>query len=300
MGLSSEELDRISNDLDSWWQQYSRRKDPMYQPQVQQQSYRLGDRANSSLPDGDFYMRGTSIEATTTKDGNPQLKASAIVLGGPQHGRTHTWWWSLSESALWRLFNDLIALGFNPDYDLGPPEAQRYAMTVSQGFVNHGFQANVKMNGDFSNTKIRGPIQLGPDGMPIGLGAGAQSAPGVTAPNAPTTVHPAAAMPPPMSFGNNMPVPSAVAPQPPNAQPAIQPANAWPNQQVTAAGAPTVVEQRTIDGVLWEKLSTGEVRQAQQAVATPSPWPAATTGGPAPVNGAPQGFSDVTALFRQG
>ena len=266
--------------------------------QPAQQSYRLGDRANQNLPDGDYFMRGTGIEATTTKDGNPQLKFGSIVLGGPMNGRTHTWWASLTEQSLWRLFNDLIALGFNPDFDMGPPDAQRWSQTIAQGFVNHGFQANVNTKNDFTNTKIKGPVALGPDGMPVGIVGAPQNAafppaaapfgvpthPGSAAGGAPATNVPVAVQwgstPPPMAFGNQPPVPAQVAAQPP--QPAqIQPATAWPNQpQTTAAGAPVVVEQRVIDGVTWEKLSDGSVRQA--AAAAP-----------------PTGFSDVTMLFRQ-
>lgn len=195
------------------------------------QSYRLGDRANSSVADGDYFIRGTTLEAATTKDGAPQLKASGIILGGPQNGRPHTWYYSLTEQSLWRLFNDLIALGLDQSYDPGPPSGPGYAQAFGGAFINRGFAANITTKNDFTNTKIKSVIELGPDGMPTGFG-GTQPAPvgvptavggpaaGIPAANVPQAVHPAGApFSPPMSFPTS---PPAGAPFAPPAGPAVQ------------------------------------------------------------------------------
>jgi hypothetical protein len=137
-------------------------------PQGQPQSYRLGDFARPGFDVGDYVVRVTGIEPAATKDGSPQLKFSSVGVGGPNHGKTHQWYYPLKTELLFILFNDLLAVGLPKDFDPGPPDPQRYAAGFAAMLANQAFKITVSQSGEFKNTKMTGRAELGPDGMPIG------------------------------------------------------------------------------------------------------------------------------------
>jgi hypothetical protein len=199
-------------------------------------SYRLGDFANSNLADGDYVVFVTGIENAQTKDGKPQIKTSSKVWapGSPLHGKPHTWYYTLTNDALFRLFNDLITAGCDANFDPGPP-GPHYVQTFQPALVNRAFLVNVATKGDFTNTKIRSAIQLGPDGMPVGATMGGPATP--TQPAAQPTPQPAATVMTP--FGQQ---PVGNTPQNSTELLGVGPAPAmtFGNAQPVSPGAPPV------------------------------------------------------------
>lgn len=136
-------------------------------------SYRLGDFARSTQPDGDYVGIITTFEAAQGKDNQPQIKVTAD-LRGPQTGKKHTWWYTCTKAACFRLFDDLIRLGVDPNFDAGPPldgnGQNRWAAMFAPGLQGKAVQINIASKGDFTNTSLMGFATLGPDGQPVGNG----------------------------------------------------------------------------------------------------------------------------------
>ena len=173
-------------------------------------SYRLGDLAGGGATgDGDYVAMIKTIEPSATRDGKPQLKVSAVLVGG----KPHTWWYNLGEDSIFRLAQDLLAVGIPESTDLGQPpfNAATLAQALTPVLLNQTFSINVTTKGDFSNTKIRGRVAIGPDGQPAGAPAGTPTAPGGPAHGAPAmnVTEPAGlpvGPPPAMAFGSAPPV----------------------------------------------------------------------------------------------
>jgi hypothetical protein len=251
------------------------------------QSFRLGDHAGQrGANPGDYMARVTALEPATSKDGNPQLKITTHLLGAAQ-GQQHAWWYSLLPQALWRLFQDLIAAGVDPNFDPGPPDAARYAGTFAPALVNRAFQIRVTANGEYTNTKIVGPVQLGPDGNPVAFGPGP----------APTAAPPQQYAPPvapsaPAGAPSGWPPPAAVGvPTSPTGPGQGQPAANVPQApQYGAPPAPMMAPGPPQPSPYAPPAGGAAVEHAQQPFQQYQPQPA---GAP------PTAYADVSGLFRQ-
>jgi hypothetical protein len=162
----------------------------------QQQGYRIGDLARSSVADGDYIFLCKTLEGAKSKDGKPQLKVSGTIVDGPNPGSNHTWYYNCWEGAMFRFFTDLVNMGLPADAQV-PTELDAAGNFVWPGyfgpaFVGHAFRIRVSTRNDYSNTEIVERAQLGPDGRPI---APMTVAPTITAPT-PAAVFPAPAAAP--------------------------------------------------------------------------------------------------------
>lgn len=68
------------------------------------------------LPSGSYDIQLDSIEETTSRRGNQQLKVAGHVVDGPHDQKKVTIWYALTESALWKLQNLAEAAGV--DYEV--------------------------------------------------------------------------------------------------------------------------------------------------------------------------------------
>jgi hypothetical protein len=289
----------------------------MYGQPGQQKSYRLGDHASGSgLPVGDYIVRMTAVEPGRSRDGKPQLKFASTVIHGPLTGKPQSWWHTLEDERLWTLSNDLIAAGFNRDFDPGPPDAERYAGIFAPGLVNRTFHIRISQNPknpQYTNTNIIGPQDVDPAGNPVGMPPAA--GPAQTAP-------PAAFAPPPAagngSYGNApqaqapMPYPpgyppSAMPPQPP---PPPAPSPGYPPNAPPPPGSPFMAPgtPTSPSGPAFGVPAMNVPQQPPQgsfappmAPGAPQPSPYAPPAGGTGVEAAqpPTAYSDATSLFRQ-
>jgi hypothetical protein len=188
-------------------------------------SYRIGDHARAAgSPDGDHVAHVVGFDWAQTRDGKPQLKVTSKLLD--VGGRQHTWYYTLTEDALWRLFQDLLAAGADPDFNPGPPGPQ-YMDMMRPGFLDKHFQIRIATKGEYQNTTILGPAQPpGPGGV---LTTGPASFPGTQHTlegadqhdNKTEAVHPAGSGSPwgstglPMQTGTPRPTAFAPSTQPP-------------------------------------------------------------------------------------
>lgn len=186
-------------------------------PGITGKSWRLGDLAGGgSTTVGPHIGQITSMEPAKTKDGDEQIKFVAKLYDGG----AHTYYRTLSESAIWVFANDLLAAGADASAELpNPPNAAQYIAMFQSGFVGRVFEILVtqKAGSDFLNTKLVRVVAVGPDGLPIGAGTPTSpSGPAAGAPamNVPQQVAPAAVAPG-MTFGG--PGQAPVAPQAPPA-----------------------------------------------------------------------------------
>jgi hypothetical protein len=126
-------------------------------------SYRLGDHARAAgdnAPDGDHIAQVQSVELVASKDNKPQLKVVSHLLD--MNNRQHTWYYTLTEKALWRFFQDLLALGADPNFNPGAP-GPHYADIARSGMTQGALDINLHTKDDYQNTKIRGKHQNAPN-----------------------------------------------------------------------------------------------------------------------------------------
>ena len=139
----------------------------------QGESYRLGDFARSTMPDGDYVGIITTFEGALGKENQPQIKVVASLVGN-QQGKKHTWWYTCTKQACFRLFDDLIRLGVDPNFDAGPPidgtGQNRWAAMFAAGLLNKAVNISIstrKGDRDFTDTTLTGFATIGPDGQPV-------------------------------------------------------------------------------------------------------------------------------------
>lgn len=63
------------------------------------------------LPEGVYDLQIESVDETTSKKGNPQLKVGCRVVGGDNDGKSTTIWYSLLEQSLWKVQGLIDATG---------------------------------------------------------------------------------------------------------------------------------------------------------------------------------------------
>jgi hypothetical protein len=150
-------------------------------------SYRLGDHARAAnAPDGDHIAHVKSVDLVASRDNKPQLKIVSNLLD--VGNRQHTWYYTLTDDALWRLFQDLLAAGADPNFNPGPP-GPHYADFTRAGLADQVLDINLSTGkGDYQNTKIRGRHQNAPSGNGVLEGA-------FQTDNKPEAVHPAGGSP---------------------------------------------------------------------------------------------------------
>jgi hypothetical protein len=125
------------------------------------QSYRIGDflKPKNETPDGDYLGIGAAVETSRTQDGTSQIKLTANLL---QLQKTHTWFYTLNQKSIWRLFKDLIAGGIltaESEVSLpfnGPDAAAAWVGPLTAAFVNNPFMLHIETPGEYQNTRIRG------------------------------------------------------------------------------------------------------------------------------------------------
>ena len=145
----------------------------MYQQPTQ--SYRIGDflKPKSEVPDGDFLGIGANVETSRTQDGKSQIKLTANLV---QLQKAHSWYYTFTREAIWRLFKDLVAGGIlTPESEValpieGPDAAAAWIAPLQAAWINQPFMLQVTTRGEYQNTTIRGrgdamaaaPIQAPP------------------------------------------------------------------------------------------------------------------------------------------
>lgn len=190
-------------------------------------SYRLGDMADSGsggrAPDGLHVAMVKSFDAAQSQKDDPQIKVVSNLLD--LNGRQHTWYYTLTNAAVFSLAKALVKLGVNEDYDMGPP-GLHYVELFRPGFVGKALNIMLETKDRFQDTTVLGVAQLGPDGRPINPLAGPAGFPTATSPTGPAFGAPADNVPvpvqpagpvfaPPMTHGNAQPVSVGVTPEQP-------------------------------------------------------------------------------------
>lgn len=247
------------------------------------QSYRIGDflKPKSQVPDGDFLAIGANVEAAQTKDGKGQLKFTAFL---PQFGVPHSWYYTMAENSVWRLFKDLVSCGIlNEDTQVslpidGPTAPAAWLAPLQNAFNQQAWMIHIETKGDYTNTYLRARGDAG--------GAGG-FAPPTAAATAPPTPQPATVFAAPAAPATP-PLPPGWVMTPQGPQPTSNAVPPTDGAGVAGGGTPGA------GGMTFMRPHTGPGH---------TPWPPTSQPvgpppGAAPSAAAPTAFGNVTELFR--